>query len=454
MLLLGLLIGANTIYAQTTGDKIEKTAQKINNAIESFGGLFGKKNGSNSTTTKEVSGMLVGGLYTPGAITKATRYIECDYMEGFNRGAALIRKGTQYALIDKNGNFIVPYGKFSGIATELTSFADRFSGSGFFYATFFENNTEKRCIINAKGSIIRLLGDDGLRYYEMSPEKEYLLYSPARQSGIKPYMEVINFEGKTLRITMETTWKVANDAFRDDILVYGEYVNSKLLYGFKDLSDKAILKPTYAFMQPFNDGVAIIGQYNSLNQLRYGIIDKNGRVLVQPSYENKPNMFETGLASIRANDGTTAYINKHGKVLYKSTQGASWIKSGRIFENKTMIDTTGKTINVLDFLRQFGIVFKPNSNQEGYTSFQKNGYPDNKNQMRIDIWSSNTTGHFMGNYFFDAGTILAGSNQYLKDDVSNLIYTIIVSDKNKTEGYINAKGEFVYVKKPTQNTGL
>ncbi len=33
-------------------------------------------------------------------------------MYSFNGGAAVVRKGTAYALIDTNGNFIVPFNKY------------------------------------------------------------------------------------------------------------------------------------------------------------------------------------------------------------------------------------------------------------------------------------------------------------------------------------------------------
>ena len=447
------------VYGQTTGGKIENIGNQVENiagTIDAIKGLFSKK--TNKASVRNVSGLLFAGLYTPGTITKTTKYISCDHIESFNKGAALIRNGTQYALIDKDANFIVPYGKFTGLSTELTNFSEKFPKSGFFYATYFENNTEKRCIINAKGTIVKILGDDGLLNFDISPEKDFLIYSVPKFRGgaVKGYLELTDFGGKTYRITKENSWQSSDNGFRDSMLVFSEYVNNKLLFGFKDLNDKLILKATYAFMQPFSDGVAIIGQYNSLNQLRYGIIDKTGKLLVQPSYENKPSRFTSGLASIRANDGATAYINKNGKVLYKSSQRFSWIKNGRVFENKTIIDTSLKTIDVLSFSRQFGIAFRPNSNEESYTVFQQNGYANNNNQMKVYVRSS--TGNFTGTYFFDTGTMFTGADDwqanYYKDNVSNLVHVKVQSGKNMTEGYVNAIGDFVIIKKPTQNAGL
>jgi len=450
------------ISAQTTGEKIENTVNTVSEVVEAIDGLgWLKKKNSTKSNKENGANSSAAGLLTVGKLTANTKYIECDYMEAFNKGAAIIEKGQQYALIDKNGNFIVPYGKFSGISTNIKGHENMFDGTGFFYATYFQNSAQKSCILNAEGKIVRML-NDGLSDYEISADKKVLIYFVSKQDKTSPdlYMELIDFNGKVYRITKEPSWTIPIRTFNNDVFIYGDNVNDQMLYGIKDINNKVLLKPTYNIMHRFSDGVAIVGKYNALNQMRFGIIDKTGKVLVQPSYEYQPGDFHTGLAIIRGADGLNTFINKNGKIIYKTEERFPWVKNGIIFERKAMIDTLGKVTSVLDFIKPFKIMLKPN-NEQAHTSFQK-GYEDNENQMVVEVRAySAATGAYAGTYDFSSGTMIyMPSNmeaRFSKDNVSGLIHVVMEIDqrtRKEVEGYLNDRGEFVFIKKPTANTGL
>lgn len=48
----------------------------------------------------------------PGDINPNAKYIDADELKDFIQGVAIIKKGSSYALIDTNGNYIVPYNKY------------------------------------------------------------------------------------------------------------------------------------------------------------------------------------------------------------------------------------------------------------------------------------------------------------------------------------------------------
>lgn len=56
------------------------------------------------------------------------------------------------------------------------------------------------------------------------------------------------------------------------------------LWGYRDLSGKVILKPSYADAQPFSAGIAVVGQKQQ-GVVRYGLIDAKGKFILRPKYE-------------------------------------------------------------------------------------------------------------------------------------------------------------------------
>ncbi len=56
------------------------------------------------------------------------------------------------------------------------------------------------------------------------------------------------------------------------------------LWGYQDLSGKVLIKPSYADAQPFNKGIAIVGQKQK-GAMRYGLINAKGKFILRPKYE-------------------------------------------------------------------------------------------------------------------------------------------------------------------------
>ncbi|GKU77158.1 hypothetical protein L3i20_v215550 [Paenibacillus sp. L3-i20] len=76
--------------------------------------------------------------------------------------------------------------------------------------------------------------------------------------------------------------------------------------------DSFVIKPKYAHVEPFNNGVALVAN----DDMKWGLIDKSGRELIKPQYEITIPTFEEGMVLV-SKDGKWGYINQSGKEAIK-----------------------------------------------------------------------------------------------------------------------------------------
>lgn len=147
--------------AQKKSDDLNKSIQDV---AKAFKDLFHKKKDTSVEETKNVPGMTIhsnaqsrsaGNAVLPklGQLAPHAKAIEADDMFPFNDGAAIIRKGSSYALIDTAGNFILPYNKYSlRLVDAIISMLNGSSmNNGFFY---FYDGLSKSGYLNSKGKIL------------------------------------------------------------------------------------------------------------------------------------------------------------------------------------------------------------------------------------------------------------------------------------------------------------
>ena len=91
----------------------------------------------------------------PGDVHPDAKVIDADYLNPFNKGAALIRKGSAWALINKDGDFIVPYNKYSfDEVTQIDGKTGAWSQGGIFIVSLPDGMGGNNGAINYQGKLI------------------------------------------------------------------------------------------------------------------------------------------------------------------------------------------------------------------------------------------------------------------------------------------------------------
>ncbi|RZL44876.1 MAG: hypothetical protein EOP00_18770 [Pedobacter sp.] len=97
VMVLMLLISA---FATAQSKKVEKAAQQVEVAAKTLIDLLGRKKQNSQQSVVQGTGLgnknIGTQVFKTGSISATAKYIECDYMEPFNKGAALIKKGQEY----------------------------------------------------------------------------------------------------------------------------------------------------------------------------------------------------------------------------------------------------------------------------------------------------------------------------------------------------------------------
>lgn len=86
--------------------------------------------------------------------------------------------------------------------------------------------------------------------------------------------------------------------------------SNKIKWGFIDKTGKVIVKPKYDRALDSSDGLAVI-----LLNGKYGYINSNGEIAIKPKFEQAFS-FKNGVAEVAINN-KAAYINKAGKFIVK-----------------------------------------------------------------------------------------------------------------------------------------
>jgi hypothetical protein len=120
-------------------------------------------------------------------------------------------------------------------------------------------------------------------------------------------------------------------------------------WGMIDKTGKWIVKPTYEFIDNFNENMAMVR-----NNGKYGFIDKTGKVIVDIKFQNLHSMNQ-GLAAAQV-DNLWGYIDKTGKIViknqFKSAGEFSEDVAPAADNQKTgFIDKTGKFVIPAQFDR-------------------------------------------------------------------------------------------------------
>lgn len=287
-----------------------------------------------------------GFIDTTGKLVIEPQFENTFYEPFFRDGVAVIQmvKGGDFGAIDKTGKTVVPC-KFY----RLTPFSD---GVAVVYkpADAGNANTRAHCKIVSKTGMI--VNDSTINDYSLQTRFS---------EGLSYYRE------KSTYGYLDTKGNIAIPNIFDDVRDFSDgmaAVYTKKGWTFTDKSGKTI-DNFYYRTEPgaFHDGIATFTN----NEGKKGAIDKSGKIVVQPKYEQLAT-FEKGFSTGKYTDETTwetvfEILDANGKVIRRLSpkddkgkyytlnsgfsEGLAIICEG--FSNYGFIDTKGKIVIDLNF---------------------------------------------------------------------------------------------------------
>lgn len=348
--------------------------------------------------------------------------LEYDDAGDFSGGAVWVMKGEQYGLVNASGELLLPTEYDAG----LRVFNDGVASLA--RATEEGQSVAPYGYVNTKGEIVVPMEYEAARefYDGVGVVRKNGKWGAVNASGqlIIPceYSYLSNFsdglatgrkDGEYIvfntagQVVFTTSYSVGS--FHDGIAVIrAESGNGRSLSGFIDNTGKVLVEPIYTVAYDFRDGYANVG-LGDWDDLKYGYIDKTGRVIVPIEYSGdmgRGGNIQNGLITMTVWDENgqnpvyTTY-NSQGEVVdrtgpYDSVGNYSEGLAPVTKDGKTgYIDTEGQLIIPLIYdsgdhfehgVAQVGVFNEDGSGGHGY--IDHNGYvliePMNVNYLAID----------------------------------------------------------------------
>lgn len=382
----------------------------------------------------------------PGDTDPKAKVLDADIMNEFNNGAAIVQKGNFDALIDINGNFIVPFNKYK------FNFFER--GAKGVYNGIFSLELGHEAL-NTKGELIA----KGLNLVSRTSKDGRYRFATARDGFL-----AINSEDQRF-LVKGTNGIIGLGGFSEGLVVYWTGGGTNMKFGFKNLKDQIVIQPAYDKVGLFSNDMALTGCKNEFGEMKYGFINKEGQQVVSCVYTNIPSDFYCGRSLVypKANTGFEyAYINKKGELAIKYTQ-EMYQKYGQLhdgffngysFNDRFVMDTSGKVFTYPQFFAKYGVSSPTDKNLKlNFPTDQKEWLDGQVFMFTRDDYNNrarSTTG------FIDVTTnkVVEGpfiKTQFYFDPVSKLAYAEMRGKDGTNiavkKGYINMQGVFVIVKK-------
>ncbi|MGB8194533.1 MAG: WG repeat-containing protein [Chitinophagaceae bacterium] len=296
----------------------------------------------------------------PGDMSPTARILDAEKIGPFSAGVAVISKGKATALIDVNGNIIVPYD---------TWYFTNMAVSGMFLVNPV-NGRHGYTLINTEGRML-------IAPQSTDNNKASLSLSQDGYARVNDGTQIfhINFKGEKFPFDPGPPSRTVLP-LREDMGLFAELIDGKSKYGLVDRSGKVVVQAKYDYASDFSDGLALVGKQDGI--MRYGFIDKKGKLVIPLRYlRDRPQSFSNGLAGVypdlqNAGKFCYAYIDKAGNTIFKIDTGFQGEKlqlslqgsSAPAFANgyvtwrgkePVIYDTTGRMISVPEFLKKIGV---------------------------------------------------------------------------------------------------
>ncbi|MDY3617402.1 S-layer homology domain-containing protein [Agathobaculum sp.] len=297
-----------------------------------------------------------GRTVLPFAYAGAGEFADCGL-------AAVEDNKWQTALIDRQGNLIVPYTD-APVSVEFSddAAAYRYAGHSVYYtlagekigsypgAVGFFSDGLLLCRSEASG-LYRYVTADGQPAFE-GEFRQAGVFSGGRalvQTEQGAYL-AIDTKGETLFTVDEDITPSYMTIFDNDTIVLYNGTN-QALYSLSE--GRYVTDFLYHNISEFHDGVAMVRQVN-----RWGIMDTAGRMRTEPTYYYLSYMGD-GLYAARSQDGSAAAVDADGNVIYRTP---SYV--GGFAELKYGLSWHGMADGSIIFFRRNGGYFASLKNAE------------------------------------------------------------------------------------------
>lgn len=315
-------------------------------------------------------------------------YIDCSgkfvLQPGFTQalrfqsnGLAAAGEGGKVGLIDRTGKYIV-----EPIYADIRDFHEGLAVA---------QDDNGYAVLDANGKVISqtfpYIGDynSSRAAYYIQTQNDMMLYGYLDETGktiIKPVYEyagefegeravvklsdkgyaLIDKDGKTLKI-FEYSYVMG---ISDGMMAFNPEQGGK--YGYLNSKGEVAVAPTFLIAQDFKDGTAVVNASDNYAVNQYGLIDKKGRYLIKPQYNEILQLGDGMVALGVANDADNTFAGskyalatQDGVILTDFTYyGIEPYKYGvaSAYDNTTsfFIDKTGERVENLPSAEGIGIM--------------------------------------------------------------------------------------------------
>jgi len=218
------------------------------------------------------------GKYKWGYISQDFKLVvkpQYDFVTAFSEGRAFVRKKGKWSIIDKGGKVVKDklYPAFFGSAHD---------GENDYYPRINNSYYKDGKIWIQTSNYHNILAD--LNGNILLDKEDYNSYNVLHNG--EPLYEWVHFS--------------------DGLIIYRDYHKNK--YGYMDASGKIVINSEYDLTYGFNEGIAAVKIGNN-----WGFIDKQGNILVQPSfYAVSRDGFSEGLCAVKSSNGKWGYVDESG----------------------------------------------------------------------------------------------------------------------------------------------
>lgn len=280
---------------------------------------------------------------------------------------------------------------------------------------YFEGRGVKKDIIEAKklwktaaekGNLESKLDLEAVEEYERIENKDENSFNAEK-------------DGKYGIINGNFEWSV-EPKYSEPIFVTNEKIvfNKNNKYGIMDKNEKVIVKPTYDFIGTMKDSFCF-GQLNKKGEMVYGVKDYKEKILINPVYDYMV-YFENGLACVNIK-GKYGFIDKRGKTIIPAKYDNFSMFSNGVavvsINNKYFaINEKGESIfkESYDYMRYFNDEYAVVKKENKYGVIDKKGkliYPYQENEI----------------FFYKDGiVIIIEENKYIIKNIEN---KLIINEK-------------------------
>ncbi len=362
------------------------------------------------------------------SVANAKSFI-ADYFGDFREGLCAVKKGEKWGFIDTQGNLVIDF------VLDFYSFRYEypFFSSGLCMLTYSKGGKKALRYIDKKGQEVINNQNfiDGTPFIDgyalVNTKTNKFIYINTK--GVQLYNSIASVQELFVQVKEPKP-------FREGLAAYFDF--AKKLYGFIDPKGVIKIPPQFLEAEDFSEGLAAVRKTTSTREEKWGFIDKNGKVVIDFIFTNKPGNVSDGMIVVTSAENKKGYMNSSGQVVidtkfgeaYPFYQGSAfaveWSKSYPIAINKT-----GEKIRDIP-VKQFGLIAPFH---EGIIVYSE-GYGYSCGTIKPD-------GEIVLQSFVDKAGIIY---KVIRPFNSGLAYCIAPVDKKMTEGFINPSGDFVIIK--------